>query len=122
MEHGLTLAAPTFEVSLLAVLLDRRDVPRDRAPSANLPRVVGGSTTHVVAAVPLEPAARILRPDPALAPPDRERLRGVDAKTIEPRIVPGGTELRACEPARREFIAAVRHVLAAEHPELQHLL
>ena len=74
VKDGLPLAPPTFEIARLAVLPNRRHVPRDRPPASNLPGVVGGSTTHVVAAIPLEPPAWILRVDPSAATPDGERL------------------------------------------------
>ena len=45
---------------------------RDRPPPPDLARIVGAPAAHVVAAVPLEPAARILRMDPALPAPRRQ--------------------------------------------------
>ena len=71
VQHGLALLPPALQVAGLAVLPDRRNVPRDRSPSPNLPDVVGATPAHVVAAVPLEPAAWVLFVDPALAAPDR---------------------------------------------------
>src|SRR5690349_133410 len=111
-----------IEVAGLAVVPDLRDVSRDRAPAFDLTGVVSGSSAHVVAAIPLEPAARILWMNPALAPPFAQRLRGVHAEKVEPRIVPLGTEFRACEPARGKLPAAIGHVLATEDAELEHLL
>ena len=66
VQHRLSLLPPAVEVARFAVLPDRRDVPRDGPPSPDLPRVVGAPAAHVVAAVPLEPAARILRTNPAI--------------------------------------------------------
>ncbi len=66
VKDRLPLAAPAPEVARLAVLPDRRHVPGDRPPAPDLPRVVGAPAAHVVPAVPLKPAARILRVDPPL--------------------------------------------------------
>src|SRR5688572_13590478 len=121
MEHGLPLLSPALEIAWLAVLAKRRHVPPNRAPAANLPRVVGGSPAQIVAAVPLEPPARILCVDPAVATPGGERLRGVDPEAVQPRVVAIGAQLRAGEPRLREFGAAVGHVLPAEDAEPQHL-
>src|SRR5688572_12873654 len=83
VKHGLPLPAPALEIPRLAVALNRSHVARDRPPSPDLARVVRVTATHVVAAVPLEPAARVVRTDPALAAPRGQRLRGVDAEVIE---------------------------------------
>src|SRR5262249_3282578 len=60
--------------------------------------------------------------DPALALPVGERLGRVDAEIVE---LPVGMitlgELRPLEPARRELIPAIPHVLAPEHAEMEHL-
>src|SRR5262245_25297550 len=103
--------------------LDLPHVAADRLPALDLTAVfVADTAAHVVAAIPLEPAARIVGMDPALLAPDRERLARIDAEEIERTVVPLGRELRACEPARGEFLTTVGHVLAAEHAELKHLL
>ena len=61
MQHGLPLLPPALEIASFAVLPNGRHVPSNRAPSSNLPHIVGASPAQVVAAVPLEPPARILR-------------------------------------------------------------
>ena len=104
------------------MLLDLRHVPRDRPPPPDLPRIVGTPASHVVAAVPLKPAARVLSADPSLLPPNRERLRRGDAEEVEPSIVPRRRQFGAREPAGRKFGAAVGHVLPAECAELEDLL
>jgi hypothetical protein len=90
VKDGLSLAPPTCEITRFAVLPNRRHVPRDRPPASNLPGVVSGSAAHVVAAIPLEPPTWILVVDPSAATPDGERLRGVYAQTIQPRVMPLG--------------------------------
>ena len=100
---------------------NRRHVPRDRPPAPNLPGVVSGSAAHVVAAVPLEPPTWILLADPSAATPDGERLRGVHAETIQPRVMPLGAQPGAGEPAPWKLLLAIRHVLPAEDAEPQHL-
>src|SRR5688572_16889432 len=101
---------------------DCRDVARNRPPSPDLPCIVRGSAAHVKPAVPLKPSAWILGTDPTVSAPHRERLRCVDAETIQTRIAPLRTQLRTGKPARGELAAAVGHVFAAEHTKAQHLL
>src|SRR5258705_9601962 len=122
VQQRLALALATHQVAGLAVLLDLPHVAADRFPAFDLAAIlVGHPATHVVAAIPLEPTARIVGMQPALLAPDRERLTGVDAEEIERAVAPLGRELGAGEPALRKFLARVGHVLAAEHAERQHL-
>ena len=83
-----------------------------------------GSVRHaaaeLISAVPLEPAARIVRMDPALLSPNGEGLAGVDAEEVEGRVAPVWRQLRAAEPVRRKLVPAVGHVFPTEHPEPQH--
>ena len=94
----LTLAAGQFPG--LAVALNLPDVAPDRLPAPDLATVfVRHAAAHVIAAVPLEPAARIVWMKPALIAPDRQRLAGVDAEKIERTIAASRRELGAREPA-----------------------
>ena len=104
VKDGLPLAPPTFEIARFAVLPNRRHMPRDRPPASNLPGVVGGSAAHVVAAIGLEPPTWILLVNPSAATPDGERLRGVHAETIQPRVMPLGAQPGAGEPAPWKFL------------------
>src|SRR5687767_14176352 len=122
VHRRLPLLAAAFDISGLAVLADGGHMTPNGAPPANLPRVVGAAPAQVVAAVPLEPAARILGTDPAVPPPRGERLRRVDAETVQARVVSLLAQLRVHEPAGRELLAAVVQVFPAEHAEAQHLL
>ena len=93
------MARAAENVAAFAVEFDLPDVTPDRLPPPDLPPILVRQTpAHVVAAVPLEPAARIVGMDPTLAAPFGERLRGVDAEAVERGIVALGAELRAIEP------------------------
>ncbi len=85
MQDRLTLASATVPVATPAVLANLSDMARDRSPASNLALVVGASPAHVVPAVPLKPAARILRMNPAFALPLAQRLGRVDAEVVERR-------------------------------------
>ena len=67
-------------VAGLAIALDLADMAAHCFPALDLAGVlVGDAAAHVVAAIPLEPAARIVAEDPALLAPLRQWLAGVDA-------------------------------------------
>ena len=84
-------AVDTGGITRLAVSFDLVDVAPNSLPPLDLPRVlVRHAATNVVAAVPLEPAARIVRMNPALAAPDRQRLAGIDAEIIHEQSRPDG--------------------------------
>ncbi len=122
MQQRLALARAAGEVAALAGPLDLSNVPADRLPALDLPGIlVRHAAAHVVAAVPLEPAARIVGVDPALLAPDRERLARIDTEEVERAVASLRRELCACKPALREFLARVGHVLAAEHAQRQDL-
>src|SRR6186997_598140 len=99
VQHRLPLPPSAVHVARLAMLPDRGHVARDRPPAPDLPRIVRRTPAHVVAAVPLEPAAGILGPEPSLPSPLGERLGRVDAEAVEPAIVPRRIQLRVREPA-----------------------
>src|SRR5689334_11853496 len=101
VEHRLALPAPAPEVTRLAVAGDLLDVPHDRPPAPDLARIVGTPPPAVIAAIPLKPAAGILRANPPVAPPRAERLRRVDPEAVQPWIVPLVTQPGAGEPAGR---------------------
>jgi len=68
-------AAAAGEVPAAAVLLHLLHVPLNHLPAFDLTGVVVAAAAHVVAAVPLEPAARVVRVEPAVLPPHGQRLR-----------------------------------------------
>src|SRR5687767_2462630 len=59
MQQRLALLTPAFKVASAAVLFHLGDMACNRAPAFDLALVVGAAAAHVVAAVPLEPAARV---------------------------------------------------------------
>src|SRR5262245_31890694 len=114
MQQGLALALAAEDISLLAIGLQLPDVPFDIAPAPDLPRVlVGQPAAAIVAAVPLKPAARIVRMEPALPAPFRQWLAGADAEEVQLRIGAFRRQLRLRKPACRKFLRAVGHVFAA---------
>ncbi len=75
---------------------------------------------HVIGAVPLKPAARIVQVNPSLFAPHRLRLTGVNAKVIQRAIALSQGEPGASKPGARKLAFAIGHVLAAERAELHH--
>jgi hypothetical protein len=56
----------------------------DGFPASNLALILARqSATMEIAAIPLEPSAGIIGMDPALGPPDTERLAGVNAEAVQ---------------------------------------
>src|ERR1700745_2581709 len=75
VQQRLALARTAEHVARLAILLDLPHVAADRLPAPDLRRILRRhAAAHVVAAVPLKPAARIVLVDPSLAPPFGQRL------------------------------------------------
>ena len=103
------------------MFLQLRDMTADRPPTLDLALVIGTTPPEIVTAIPLKPAARVLRVNPAFPAPDRERLRRIDAEEIELWSVPLGTEPGVGKPVVREFRLTVCHVFAAKNPEPKHL-
>ena len=78
MQERLALARPAGEVAIAAIVADLREVAGHCTPSFDLARVLGrNSPSHPVAAIPLEPSARIVFVYPAFCPPYGKRLAGV---------------------------------------------
>jgi hypothetical protein len=122
VQQSLTLTWSARWIARLAVSPDLRDVPSDCLPALDLACIlVRHPSTHVVAAVPVEPATWIVGMNPTLFAPNGQRLAGIDTKEIQRAVAAGGRELGVREPARWKFISAIRHVLSAEHPECEHL-
>ena len=84
MKQCLTLPPATQQIAGFAILLDLLNVAANRLPAFDLPCVfLRQAAAHVIAAIPLEPAARIVAMDPAFAPPFRQRLTVIDPEKIE---------------------------------------
>src|SRR5262249_50589693 len=100
MQKRLALARPAHWIARLAMLPDLGNVALHRLPAADLAGVLLGQTpAHVVAAIPLEPAARIVGMNPALPSPFRQRLARVHAEIVERAVAAPRRELGAREPA-----------------------
>lgn len=98
------------------------NMPTYRTPATNLTLILAWKApAHIVATVPLEPAARIVRIDPAFRSPDGKRLGCIHAETVECWIMLPRTELRSLEPSRRKLIATIRQIPAAEDTQREHL-
>lgn len=74
VEQGLALSGSAIEVAGGAMFAELGDVSSHGSPAHDLAMVVGASAAHVVAAIPLEPAARIFVPDPTFFPPVSQRF------------------------------------------------
>jgi len=84
MQERLPLSPATPQIAGLACELKLTDVTADCLPPFDLTTVfIGHSSPQIVAAVPLEPAARIIRMYPSLPAPLGERLTGFDAEVVE---------------------------------------
>lgn len=122
MQERLPLLAPAVQVARPAIVFYLRDMPAHGSPALDLALVFAfDASSHVISAIPLEPAAWIIRIYPALVAPDFERLAGVDLEEVDFRVVPVRVELRFGEPGHREFLPAIGHVPPAEYAQLQHL-
>jgi hypothetical protein len=122
MQQSLALPRAAGEIARLTAASHLCRVTADRLPPLDLTRIlIWHAAAHAVAAIPLEPAAGIIRMDPALPAPYRKRLTGVDTEIIEGAVTAPGGQLRASKPARRELLLAIGHVLATEYSKRQHL-
>ena len=83
MQKSLALALTTHHVAWFAMPPNLRNMPPHRLPAGDLPLILRRqAATHIVAAVPLKPTARVVGVNLALAPPDCQWLAGVDAEIV----------------------------------------
>jgi hypothetical protein len=122
MEQGLSLASPAIQIEARAMFLQLRNMTSHSAPSFDLSQIIGMPPAGVIAAIPLEPATRIIGMNPSFLSPDFERLRCVYPEKIQRCPRPIRRKLRAREPTRWEFLATIGHVFSTEHAKRQHLL
>jgi hypothetical protein len=121
MQERLPLPSATRQITRLARKLELSDVTADCFPAFDLPNVlVGHSSSHIVAAVPLEPAAWIVRMYPSFPAPFRERLTGFNTEVVEGVVARSPCQPGMLEPACRKLIAAIGNVLTTEHAEAKH--
>ena len=111
VKERLPLTAMTADVSRLTARLYLGHVPHHRFPALDLTIVIRMTTAHIVAAVPLEPAAWIVWMNPSLALPFDQWLAGMDAKEIERRFGhPLVRKFCPDKPCARKFVATVIEV------------
>jgi hypothetical protein len=123
MQQRLPLTLPAQDISRLAIHLDLAYVPSDRLPAFDLPCVfIGKASAEIIPAIPLEPTARIIRMNPSLLAPYRERLAGFDAKPVQICVAAFRGKPGPGEPATGKFFPAVGHVFTAENTKSQHFL
>lgn len=123
MQEGLALSAAAEQIARFTVTLNLPHVSAHGLPASDLAAIfVRRAPANVVAAIPLEPTARIVRMNPSLGAPFRQGLTRINAEEIERAVTPPGCELGTCEPAPGKLFAAIGHVLAAEYAETKHLL
>jgi hypothetical protein len=121
MQERLSLPSAARQITRLARKLKLSEVTADCFPAFDLPNVlVGHSSPHIVAAVPLEPATWIVRMYPSFPAPFRERLTGFDTEVVEGVVARSTCQPGMLEPACRKLIGAIGHVLATEHTEAKH--
>ncbi len=93
------------------------------SPSRDLTLIFAGDTpAHVIAAIPLEPPARVVLENPSLLLPLRKREAGVHLEIVQFGCVPRGAKLGVREPIGRELAPAIGQVLASKDSESEHLL
>ena len=98
MQQGLSLDRPAFDVARTAMLSQLRHMPPHRFPACDLAGVIVATPTLIITAIPLKPAARIIRMNPSLGNPVGQRLGRMDTETIQRRIGPLGRQARARIP------------------------
>src|SRR6185437_4067701 len=116
MQQSLALPRPAKNIAALAVTLDLPQVPAHRLPPLDLAQVlVLHAAAHIIAAIPLEPAARVVGVNPTLLAPNGQRLARVDAEEVERSIAAVRRKLSAGEPAFGKLVSRVGQVLAPKH-------
>src|SRR6185312_6179297 len=84
VQQRLPLPPAAHQIARLAVFLYLTDMTPYGFPALYLTRVLlRHPAAQIVAAIPLEPAARVVRVKPALALPFRKRLAGINAEEVE---------------------------------------
>jgi hypothetical protein len=123
VQDGLALSRSAAQIARRTGSRDLYDVSSNSLPALDLTTILlGHSTPHVIAAIPLKPSTRVIRMDPTFPAPLRQWLAGVDPEEIECTIPALRGQLCSPEPTARKFFTAIGHILAAEYAELEHLL
>src|ERR1700761_7432296 len=123
VQDCLALSRSAAQIARLTGSRDLYDVSSNGLPALDLTTILlGHSTPHVIATIPLKPSTRVIRVDPTLPAPLRQWLAGVDPKEIDCTIPAVKGELCSPEPTAGKFFTAIGHILAAEYAERKHLL
>jgi hypothetical protein len=69
MQQRLALPSTAIEIARFTIFLQLRDMPPNRAPTRNLTQIIFTAASAIISAIPLEPAARIVRMNPTFTPP-----------------------------------------------------
>ena len=126
MQERLALARTTRSVAWTAMRGNLPEVPTNSVPAFDLSRIfLRNPATHVVSAIPLEPAARVFLVNPAFAPPLCERLARIHCEEIYVCValpLAGQTfgKLRLRKPRLWKFFRTVAHIHAAEDADGEH--
>ncbi len=90
VQERLALAPSARQVPRLAICPDLRDVALHRLPATDLAGVLlGHPPAQVIAAISLEPAARIVWMYPALSSPFRQGLAGIHTEIVQGAVAAG---------------------------------
>ena len=122
MQQGLALAAAAGQVAGGAEFLYLSGVAADVLPAGDLTSVfVRDASPHVVAAIPLKPAPRVVWVNPTFCLPLFAALTGAYLKEVAAWVV-GWRQLGVCEPFGWVFVALfIFKIVAAKHTEFEHL-
>ena len=83
VQQSLSLARTAKRIARLTILAQLGDMPFERRPALDLPVILlRHSASHVIAAIPLKPATRIVRVEPAVVLPYGQGLARIDAKVV----------------------------------------
>jgi len=121
MQKRLSLARAAIWIAILAVVFYLRYMTPDGFPTFYLANVVVRASTEVIAAIPLEPTARVLEMNPTFLLPLCKRLTGIYTEIVELRFCSANGKLCLGKPAFGKFMGAIRHVLTTEDAQSKHL-
>jgi hypothetical protein len=71
VQQRLALPATAIEIARFTVFFQLRHLPANGPPTRNLTQIIFIAAPAIISAIPLEPAARIVRMNPTFAPPFR---------------------------------------------------
>jgi hypothetical protein len=120
VQQSLTLFFTAVQIAWRAILFYLGDVSGHSTPAFDLPFIVRASSSHVITAVPLKPAAWIFGIDPSFFSPIPKRFGGVHSKKIQLGIVFLRVKPGVLKPIRGEFRNAISEILSPEHAHFEH--